>query len=215
MLNKLTKIIESNQENVSETPRDYIGASSIGSECLRQIWYQFKGYSPDSVPSQVRRTWDIGKNLESLVIKWLNDAGVLVEESQQKYSSSAAPFFQGHFDGLVTLGKTKSILEIKTAKNTSFNLFKKNGVMSWNNQYYSQIQSYMGMSGINSAYILVLNKDNSELCDELVKFNGSHYEALENKALLISSAVIMPPRINGSPLFFKCKMCGFNKECHK
>ena len=73
----------------------------------------------------------------------------------------------------------------------------------------------MGMSGIFSAYILVLNKDNSDLSDELVLFDSGYYEKLKEKAAMIYGATVTPPRIHGSPLYFKCKMCNFNKGCHK
>ena len=214
-INKLSKLIEKYQERITDDVRNYIGASSIGSDCLRQIWYQFKGVKAEGVPTKTRRTWDIGKKLESLVIEWLEKAGVQIHLSKHTYSSINVPIFQGHFDGLIVLWKKTSILEIKTAKDASFKVFVKNGLQRWNPQYYAQIQAYMGMSGICSTYIIVLNKDNSDLSDELVTFDPDFYEKLEEKARIISTAVIAPPKVNGSPLWFKCKMCQYNKVCHK
>lgn len=212
---KLTKFIEKYQERIKEDTRDYIGASSIGSDCLRQIWYQFKGVKSEGVPSRVRRTWDIGKRLESLIIDWLGDSGVRVERLNFTLNSKIVTTFQGHIDSLIFFGKKGSILEIKTAKDASFKIFFKKGVKVWNPQYYAQIQSYMGMLEVNSAYILVLNKDNSELSDELITFDEEYYKQLEEKALMISKAVVTPPRVNESPLWYQCKQCKFNKVCHK
>jgi hypothetical protein len=62
--NTLTKIIEDHQSTIQDDVRDYIGASSIGSDCLRQIWYKYKGVSEEAVPAKTRRTWAIGKRLE-------------------------------------------------------------------------------------------------------------------------------------------------------
>ena len=212
---KLTKKIEKHQSKDDEQVRNYIGASIIGSDCLRQIWYEFKGTKAESVPTKTRRTWAIGKNLERLIFSWLKDAGLKIEVHDYTWHAKDKPYFQGHFDGLITIGAQLSILEIKTAKNASFTIFVKKGLKVWNPQYYAQVQSYMGMSGIYSAYILVLNKDNSELSDELVTFDPIFYSNLECKALIISNATVAPPRIHGSPLYFKCKMCKFNKICHK
>jgi CRISPR/Cas system-associated exonuclease Cas4 (RecB family) len=212
---KLTKLIEKSQEQVTDEPRDYIGASIIGSDCLRQIWYEFKGEEAQGVPAKFRRTWAIGKRLEGLIIEWLINAGIKVLTFDVTYKSGTVSEFRGHIDALVEINKKNYILEIKTAKNASFNIFVKKGVKIWNLQYYAQVQSYMGMSGIHSTYILVLNKDNSDLSDELVTFDPDYYERLETKAAMIESATIEPPRINGSPLFFKCKMCKFNKVCHQ
>ena len=212
---KLSKLIDLYQERDDDEPRDYIGASSIGSDCLRQIWYQFKGVKAEKVPTKFRRTWAIGKKLEGLVVEWLINAGVKVERNDYTYHAQDMPYFQGHFDGILTWRNNRAILEIKTAKDASFKIFVKKGCKVWNPQYYAQIQSYMGMSGINSAYILVLNKDNSALSDEFVIFNPVFYKKLEEKAQMIYGAHVEPPRINGSPLWFQCKMCKFNKVCHQ
>jgi hypothetical protein len=213
--NKLTKLIEKSQETICDDVRDYIGASSIGFDCLRQIWYQYKGVQSEGVSVKTRRTWAIGKHLESLVVDWLKNAGITVNISDKTYHEPDMPYFQGHFDGILVLRKNHAILEIKTAKDASFKIFDKKGLKIWNPQYYAQVQAYMGMSGIHSAYILVLNKDNSDLSDELVLFDALFYEQLKEKATMVYGAIIEPPRIHGSPLYFKCKMCKFNKVCHK
>tara|TARA_R110000868_G_C10972576_1_gene770505 strand:- start:32119 stop:32769 length:651 start_codon:yes stop_codon:yes gene_type:complete len=212
---KLTKLIEKSQARVTDEPRDYIGASSIGSDCLRQIWYQYKGVKAEAVPAKFRRTWAIGTILESLVVSWLTNAGVSVDKTDKTYHAVDMPYFQGHFDGILTYRKERAILEIKTAKDASFKIFVKSGLKVWNPQYYAQIQSYMGMSEIFSTYILVLNKDNSDLSDELVKFDPVFYEKLKEKAALVAMAIGAPPRVHGSPLWYQCKMCKFNKTCHK
>ena len=212
---KLARLIESAQERIEDDVRDYIGASSIGSDCLRQIWYQFKGIKAEKVPTKFRRTWDIGKRLEGLILDWLENAGVKIERVNVKLNSKNIPAFQGHIDALAFIDDKSSILEVKTAKDASFKIFVKKGAKIWNFQYYAQIQSYMGMSGIFSAYILVLNKDNSDISDELVTFDEDFYNRLEDKAQMIYGANIEPPKINGSPLWFQCKMCKFNKVCHK
>jgi hypothetical protein len=212
----LTRLIDKSQAHDINESRDYIGASIIGSDCLRQIWYEYKGTIAESVATKTRRTWVIGKHLEGLILDWLDDAGIEVVRRWYDLKSKTIDIFRGHLDSVWIKNSTiQAIIEIKTAKDASFKIFVKSGVKSWNPQYYAQVQSYMGMSGINSAYILVLNKDNSDLSDELVLFDEEFYKSLEDKALMISTANIEPPRINGSPLYFKCKMCKFNKVCHK
>src|ERR1700679_435253 len=99
--NVLTSMIEKTQENFVDEQRNYIGASSIGSQCLRQIWYEFKGVKSMGVPAKTRRTWAIGSQLESLVIDWLRLAGFKVYLNPQTYFSKESPHFQGHFDGIL------------------------------------------------------------------------------------------------------------------
>lgn len=211
----LTKIIEKHQSTDDEQVRDYIGASIIGSDCLRQIWYEFKGTKAEKVPAKTRRTWAIGKNLEGLILDWLDESGLDICRIWYDLRSESVPIFQGHLDSVWFKHKeAHAIVEIKTAKDASFKIFVKSGIRIWNPQYYAQVQSYMGMSAIFSTYILVLNKDNSVISDELVTFDEEYYRQLEQKALMISQAVVAPPKINGSALYFKCKMCKFNEVCH-
>ncbi len=213
---KLTKRIIKRQEKIEDDERDYIGASSIGSDCLRQIWYQFKGIKAEAIPTKFRRTWAIGKRLEGLILDWLEESGLEIARTWYDLQSKMVPEFKGHLDSVWTKkGEAVAIIEVKTAKDASFKIFVKKGVKVWNPQYYAQIQSYMGMSGIFSTYILVLNKDNSDISDELVEFDPTFYVNLECKALMISKAVVPPPRVHGSPLWYQCKMCKFNKVCHK
>lgn len=211
---KLSKLIDKSQEKLSAEPRNYIGASIIGSECLRQIWYEYKGFKGDSIPSQTKRTWDIGKNLELLIINWLMDAKVTIKLDGKTYSAHGMNYFQGHVDAIISVNNQDAILEIKTANDASFNAFKNKGLKNWYPTYFAQVQSYMGLTGINNVYILVLNKNNSLISDELVTFDKEFYEALVNKARTIHSAESEPPRISGSPLWYQCKMCKFHKICH-
>lgn len=204
------------QSRDDKQTRDYIGASGIGADCLRQIWYEFKGYEAESVPTKTRRTWAIGRHLESLILDWLSDAGITIVRQWADLQADGMAYFKGHLDSVwIKNGKPFAIIEIKTAKDASFNVFVKKGLRTWNPQYYAQIQSYMGMSGIHKAYIVVLNKDNSEIADELVEFDEAFYQTLKNKATMVANANVAPPKINGSPLWYQCKMCKFNKVCHK
>lgn len=216
----LPALIDQHQKTIIDEPRTYIGASSIGSDCWRKIWYEYKGTPSDNIEPKTRRTWDIGRILETLVIEWLTNAGINVEKMSDTFHAKNVPSLQGHIDGMLIIGKIKAILEIKTAKDASFKVFVNKGVKVWNPQYYAQLQAYMGMisentlNRINNAYILVLNKDNSELSQEIVTFNQEFYLDLKNKAKVIASSIVPPPKINGSPLWYVCKLCKYNKVCH-
>jgi hypothetical protein len=211
----LTKQIEASQALIKDDVRNYIGASLIGSDCLRQIWYEYKGYPSIGVPTKTRRTWAIGKHLEGLILDWIEDAGIKISRIFNNFEDSLSPL-KGHADAiLIEKGIPVRIIEIKTAKDASFRIFCGKGLKEWNKQYYSQVQTYMGMSGAMGAYMFVLNKDNSDISDEFIPFDEEHYQMLQEKASMIARAELPPPKINGSPLFYKCKMCKFNKVCHK
>jgi len=214
--NELAHKIENIPSSDDRKPRDYIGASIIGSDCLRQIWYEFKGFESEDVPSKMRRTWEIGRALEGTILRWIKETGIELFSDWPQLEAEGMPYFKGHVDSIwMKDGKAFAIIEAKTAKDSSFNKFVKSGLQMWNPQYYAQVQAYMGMSGIHLAYIIVLNKDNSDISDEMVNFDGAFYQDLILKAKMVARAEMPPPRVNNSPLWFQCKMCKFNKECHK
>lgn len=199
-------------EYPADAPRDYIGASSIGSDCLRQIWYELNNGKGNKIPNKLRRTWEVGKVLEGMVVGLLRDCGVNISACQSEFVHYKLPYFKGHCNGVIV--DYNAILEVKTAKNASFNIFVKSGCKKWNYKYYAQLQAYMGMSGIHEAYILVLNKDNSDLHEEFIAFDEFVFEELTDKAIRVFESVEPPRRVHNSPLWFACKVCKFNKICH-
>ncbi len=199
-------------EYPKDAPRDFIGASSIGSDCLRQIWYELKNEKGNDVPNRTRRTWKVGKVLEGMVIDLLRDCGINISTCQGEFVHPGLSYFKGHCDGvLVDYG---TILEIKTAKSASFNIFVKKGLKAWSRKYYAQLHAYMGMSGIHKAVILVFNKDTSDFHEEFVEFDDFYFEELTDKAIKVYESMEAPRRIHNSPLWFECRLCKFNKECH-
>lgn len=213
----LTRLVEKNLKNPEETRRGYIGASSIGADCWRQIWYDFKGAKARHFTPKQQRTFEIGKRLEGLVIDLLIDAGLDIEIPSIKnnfleFSDSEHSYFKGHCDAIII--NHDAILEIKAVKDASFKIFVKEGFKSWNKKYFDQVQAYMGMSGIKKAFVFMINKDTSELHDELVEFDSDVYEKLRTKVCMIYESKTPPPKINNSPLLYECKMCKFNEVCH-
>ncbi len=198
--------------------RDYIGASTIGNPCLRYIWYEYHFKEKENIippPPHLVLTWEIGKSLELLIIDWLRKAGIDISLCQKTLKSRNHDFFRGHVDAIwIKDGEEHAIIEIKTANNKNFNDFDKNGLKYWNRQYYCQLQSYMGMSGIKKTYVLVLNKDTGKLCDELIEFDEFDYRELELKALIVYKEKEPLPRVNSSPLWYQCKVCKYRKVCH-
>lgn len=218
----LSELIDRNSVSMfaqNHSNDNYIRASSIGSDCLRFIWYEYKNtiINTDHIPPRVKRTWQIGNKLESLVLQWLENAGIDICSTQADLKDAELDYFQGHVDGVWTVSGKKTpiaIIEIKTAKDASFKLFVKNGLKKWNTNYYSQLQAYMGMSGIFDAYLIALNKDTSDLHDEHVLFDKYYYDHLRDKAKMVYESVDAPARVNNSPLWFSCKGCKYRGICH-
>jgi hypothetical protein len=215
LINYLSDFIEKNLSKGDDEPRAYIGASSIGNPCERAIWYGLNKPEDKVITTRQLITFEIGKCLEEMTIHFLLEQLALI--SPWALECNEYPLFKGNADAIIVNSEREpiAILEIKTAKDSSFNIFKKKGLRLWYPEYYDQIQSYMGMSGINTGYLLALNKDTSELHDEKVDFDAERYKKLVEKAKRIGDARIMPPKINGSPSFFRCKFCFYRNACHE
>lgn len=196
----------------SKEPRDYIGASSIGADCNRQIWYELNGYIGSFDSPKTYLTFMVGKVIEEMLLMLLHEYGFLVSEKWVLDNG----IIKGHPDAVLIdkEGSPHLIIEIKTAKDASFNIFKKHGLYRWNRRYYSQIQAYMGLSGIHDAVIIVFNKDTSEIVDEFLGFDQTHYDWLLKKAEMIKSYDVPPERVNKSAFWYDCKICKFKGICY-
>lgn len=213
----LTKLINDSIGNIKrDENRDYIGASYIGNPCERSIWYLYNQYHNYFTPKQFRN-FAIGKNLESLILDYLENAGLALERNWETLIEPEVPTLKGHIDAmwLYEDREPRAVIEVKTARDSSFNNFVKKGLKEWSQTYYAQLQAYMGMSKVYGGYLIALNKDTSELHDEYVLFDKNFYESLKAKAKYISEAKEPPKKINNSPLFYICRSCPFKGECHR
>jgi hypothetical protein len=213
---KIEKIV-----SPKEKPRDYIGASGIGEECVRAVWYSYNGSDKEEFSPRIQRILETGKILEDYVISLLEQTGMTIERACDEnnwhtYVAKNQPYFRGHFDGIIR--KPKSLvgaLEIKSANDARYTQFVKMGLKKWSPMYYAQAQSYMGMSGFDKTFVVVLNKNSSAIMDETILFDAPFYDSLCKKAAYVHQLTAPPPRVSESPIWHQCKMCKFRKECHK
>lgn len=208
-----------------EKKRNYIGASTIGHQCDRKIWLDYMGEEAE-YPPKTLLNFEIGKSLEKMILGVLSeceDFEVEVGTESNNYlecSDKDIPEFKGHVDAILkTPFEKKIILEIKTTKDSGFSRLmhkdlNKAGLKNWNMGYYTQLQSYMGMMNVPRAILIVINKDNSELYEEIIFFNAMFYEGIKAKARQILEAQTIPEKINKSPLFTICHNCKYKRKCH-
>lgn len=155
----------------AQVPRDYIGASIIGTPCDRALFY-CKEQVPTPAPKHPsQRIFDFGDATELLLIKWLRDAGYHVYDrdprSNEQFRVSAVDrAYQGHADGLICStsllphlfsstrmdpvsahdDSTIRVLEAKSHKDTRFYKVVDLGVKAGYFDHYAQLQIYMGES---------------------------------------------------------------------
>ena len=228
MLN-LNNIVDSKllEQYSTQEKRSYLGASSIGDECIRKVQLQYMQKNQKVTAKQVR-TFDIGHCLEDLIIQWLRIAGFDLKtrnENGEQFGFSAADGkFAGHVDGIIISFPEEfpdkpegtALLEIKTMNNKSWNDTQKRGVLVSKPVYYSQVQLYMAYMELDRCLFVALNKDSSDLYFEIISFDPGMAQKYSDRAVQIIKATEnneLLPCVSGDSSFFLCKMCGFRDHC--
>jgi hypothetical protein len=116
-------------------------------------------------------------------------------------------------DGIVYVGTSPCVLEIKTMRSADFDNFKKKGLSESHPKYYAQIQAYIGMKQYKSGVLLAMNKDNQAFHHEWVGYDQDCYAVLKAKAELVKNSSEPPERISGYPLGYTCSRCNYKKVC--
>lgn len=208
------RIYRYHESKLTEWKRPHLGASIIGKDCQREIWYSFRWFRKPQFNGRMLRLFETGQLAEDRICKELEGIGITVH-SRQKYIT-ILPHFSGSIDGIgVGFSESKGphILEFKTHNAKSFALLDK-GVKEAKPQHYVQMQAYMGGLGIDRAYYIAVNKDTDELYAERVKYDATMYDSIKYKAESIISATASPDRIEENPARFACRFCDYKNICH-
>ena len=205
--------------------RSHMGASLIGGECARAIYYGFRWATRPTFDGRTLRLFNRGHLEEARMIACLLTIGVEVYQQDangnQFRISDAGGHFGGSGDG-VAIGLpdlapgTPALLEFKTHNDASFKkLLLPEGVRGCKFEHYVQMQTYMRKMGLACALYLAVNKNNDELYGEIVTLNVEVAEQFIERARKIIPIKAAPERINKSPGFYMCKWCDHSPVCHQ
>jgi len=207
----------------AEAPRTYLGASSIGHECSRFLWYQFRWCGREEFPGRIYRLFDHGDKEELRMVNDLRDIGCEVhpvdpETGEQFAISFADGHGGGHMDGcalgVLEAPKTWHVVEFKTHNAKSFGDLKRRGVQQSKPKHYAQMQVYMRKSGMERALYLAINKNTEDLYAERVKLDREFADSLLERADRIVKAGQPPLRAGEGPDAPVCKYCAMISLCH-
>lgn len=206
----------------SETPRGYLGGSSIGRECSRELWYSFRKCSRPDFDGRLYRLFDRGHKEELRFVEELRGIGCEVHEfdadGNQFEVIACDGHFKGHTDG-AALGvpeapKTWHLLEMKTSSAKIFKKVESEGVEIAKPEHFAQMQVYMHLTGLKRALYLVVNKDTDALYTERLRYDSKRAQGYIDKAQRIISATTPPERISNRPDAWACKFCDARELCH-
>ena len=209
-------------EQRKELRRTHLGASVLGKDCARAIYFEHRWYNTDQFREKHRilRLFDTGKREEERVIKDLRSIGFMVVDSQLKCRDESG-HAGGSIDGLITAvpedmfpaWSGPSILEVKTHKDSSWNTLK-NGVQKSFPEHYTQMQIYMGLMEVRSCLYVAVNKNTDDIYYEWIPFHEGSFILAMQKAEDVLNAKTIPNRIKEDPSWFICKMCSYRDVCH-
>jgi hypothetical protein len=217
-------------EQAQEIQRDYLGASAIGSQCLRKVQYDWQCASV--FPARTKRIFARGHLFEEITAKAMAGAGFRIERGTPRTGfTSAEGRFRGHCDGIIVAGppgkprlahllKYECIWEHKALGSSGWKKLEKDGLRKAYPQYYDQVQLYMAYLGLdeNPALFTAVNADTCHILHLTVPFDAAAAQAASDRAALVIKATLaheLLDRITDKDDDWRCKMCSHKERCWK
>ena len=213
----------------AEPQRRYIGASGIGQECSRAIWYQINGYNPLPNRSSNVMAIEDGHRTEDLMAERLRLVPGIELWTHKPDGTQYGfdwGFLSGHYDGVI-LGllqapKTPHVWENKAVKIEKFNLLQKHkdelgekqALQAWDATYYAQAVIYMEAEGLTRHYLTCCTPGGRDVISVRTNANPKMAKALIAKAKRIKTSSEPPARIGDETHFFCKHFCGHMENCH-
>lgn len=225
-LQKLAAEIRNNidayaQQAYDDGHRTHLGASLIGDDCKRKLWFTFRHVYHHIHSGRMQRLFNTGHCEESRIISWLRGAGYVVNDLDVNGKQFKVSDCEGHFggstDGIITIpGFSKCLLECKTNKTgTEFKMLVEKGMKEMKPKHWAQVCTYGFKLDLKYCLYVCKNKDNDDLYIEFVELDHAHGKKQIEKASEIIFANEMPARLAEQPSYFKCKMCDYVDHCFR
>lgn len=216
IIDPVARAIDAAHEAVKEAPRQHLGASIIGHECDRWLWYSFRWAVIEQFPGRIKRLFRRGHREEETLIADLKFVGV---DFRPAVSIDFGAHVGGTPDGIAVSGvpdaeRSPHVLEFKTHALKSFNQLEKDGVQKSKPLHYAQMQAYMLGTKIDRALYVAVCKDDDRLYTERVHFDRPFAERIISRATSITLRDRIPDRLTHDPSWFVCKFCPAQKMCH-
>ena len=203
--------------------RPHLGASLIGKDCERALWFDFRWTTRHQHPGRLLRLFETGQLEEARLVRNLRSTGATVlevdpETGRQIRVEAHGGHFGGSLDGialgLLEAPKTWHVLEFKTHSAKSFRELVAKGVRESKPQHLAQMQIYLHLTGLTRAMYLAVCKDTDELHVERIEHDPVFAQGLLDKAQRVIQASLPPDRISNDPAWYLCRWCEHAPVCH-
>ena len=220
----INKLIEAAAARTPEVnTRQYLGASSIGSECLRRMQYDWLVNSVH--PLRTRDIFQRGHVFERLSRKHLANAGFRFAPDDELGFSALDGLLRGHADGIIIAGPDlpgaylifPCVWEHKCLGTKGWRAIERDGLEKAYPQYHAQVLLYQAYLDVTApALLTVTNADTCERLHLLVPFNAERAQAWSDRAVSVIEATRageLLPRFTDNPEHWQCRFCSHRERC--
>jgi hypothetical protein len=169
-------------EPPGESFRQYLGASAMGSECLRQIQYNWM--CDAQFPARQRDIFERGHWGEDISRRHLIAIGIEFAPPERREFVAAGGLFRGHADEVLIAGpqipalRYPCVWEHKCLKARGWKTIERDGLTGLYAPYAAQVALYQAYLDLpNAALFTVLNADTCERLHFLVPFDAALHRA--------------------------------------
>ena len=200
-------IYQAYESDADDGNRPHLGASLIGRSCERQLWLTFRWVDSKKFHGRMLRLFETGQLEEARLVANLRRIGVEVHEvtpdGKQWRVSALGGHFGGSLDGaalgLPEAPKTWHVLEFKTHNDKSFSALARDGVQKAKPEHYAQMLTYMGLTGMERAMYMAVNKNDDTIYTERVEFDPVEFAKIMARAERVINATEPPLRCSNDP----------------
>ena len=220
-INQLVNELIERAEPPSENYRQYLGASSIGNECLRKVQYD---WMVDPVfPVRTKDIFARGHFFENVTRAHLIAAGFKFAPPEKLRFEAADGLFRGHADGILVAGpqlpalRFPCIWEHKCVRNKGWKAIERDGLAGLYAPYAGQVAIYQAYLDVtNPALFTVTNADDCSRLHFLLPFDAQLAQMMSDRAVAVIKATKageLLSRVTEDPNDWRCKMCGHRERC--
>lgn len=221
-------------EQKKEEPRLYLGASEIGDECVRKLFYNFRGVSARFIQASGLKAINDGFRQEDIMasrLRKLPSIELHTVDPENPKRQIGFEFLNGHMRGncdgiirgIVEAPRTWHVWENKAVNDEKFDKLnklidakgEKSALIEWDYTYYAQAMIYMAGAGLERHYLTVESPGGRRDTSCRTEFHRKDFELFVEKGRgIIFDNWNTPARMNDNPEYFKCKWCQHQKVCH-
>jgi hypothetical protein len=216
----LNELIE-RAEPPGKNYRQYLGASSIGAECLRKVQYDWM--CDPQHPARIKDIFERGHFFEEVTRQHLIAAGFEFAPADKLKFEAAGGLFRGHADGKIIAGPElpglifPCLWECKCLKAKSWRAIERDSLTGLYEIYAAQVALYQAyLDCTNPALFSVVNADTAERLHFAVPFNVQLAQATSDRAVTVIEATRageLLPRVTENPEDWRCRMCRWRERC--